>query len=60
MTVGGTIVASYTYDALGRRIGIDDNGTQTWSVYDGTNPYANSTSTVRACCKRDTSPAPES
>ncbi len=38
--VGGTIVATYTYDALNNRIGIDDNGTQTWTVYDGTNPYA--------------------
>jgi len=42
--VGGTIVATYTYDALGRRIGMDDSGTQTWTVYDGTgadaNPYA--------------------
>ncbi len=38
--VGGTIVATYTYDALNDRIGIDDNGTQTWTVYDGTNPYA--------------------
>ena len=25
---------------MNRRIGIDDNGTQTWTVYDGTNPYA--------------------
>ena len=34
------MVATYTYDALNRRIGIDDNGTQTWTVYDGQNPYA--------------------
>ena len=27
------------YDALDRRIGFDDSGTQTWTVYDGTNPY---------------------
>jgi RHS repeat-associated protein len=40
VTVGGTVVATYTYDALDRRIGFDDNGTQTWTVYDGTNPYA--------------------
>ena len=44
VTVGGTIVATYTYDALDRRIGIKDSGTQTWTVYDGTsadaNPYA--------------------
>ena len=36
--------ATYTYDALGRRIGIDDSGTQTWTVYNGesadANPYA--------------------
>ena len=38
--VGGTVVATYVYDALNRRIGIDDNGTQTWTVYDGTNAYA--------------------
>ena len=42
--VGGTIEATYTYDALDRRIGIDDSGTQTWTVYDGksadANPYA--------------------
>ncbi len=42
--VGGTIVATYTYNALNQRIGIDDNGTQTWTVYDGSsadaNPYA--------------------
>jgi len=40
VTQGGTVIASYTYDALNRRIGIDDNSTQTWTVYDGTNPYA--------------------
>ena len=34
------LTATYVYDALGRRIGVDDNGTQTWTVYDGTNPYA--------------------
>jgi len=39
-TVGGTVVASYVYDALNRRIGFDDNSTQTWTVYDGVNPYA--------------------
>jgi RHS repeat-associated protein len=40
VTVGGTAVATYVYDALGRRIGFDDNGTQTWTVYDSQNPYA--------------------
>ena len=38
------MVATYTYDALGRRIGIDDSGTQTWTVFNGksadANPYA--------------------
>ena len=47
VTVGGTVVATYTYDALDRRIGIDDNGTQTWTVYDGmsadAHPYADFT-----------------
>ncbi len=43
---GGTTLnqATYTYDALDRRIGFDDNGTQTWTVYNGSsadaNPYA--------------------
>ena len=43
---GGTTLnqATYTYDALDRRIGVDDNGTQTWTIYNGTsadaNPYA--------------------
>ena len=41
--VNGTVVATYTYDALGRRVGIKDNGTQTWTVYNGpgadANPY---------------------
>jgi RHS repeat-associated protein len=43
-----TMQATYTYDALGRRIGVqvDDDGTgphaaaQTWTVYDGQNTYA--------------------
>ncbi len=44
MTQGGTIIATYTYNALNQRIGIKDNGTQTWTVYDGNerdaHPYA--------------------
>jgi RHS repeat-associated protein len=44
VTQGGTVIATYTYDAVGRRIGFDDNGTQTWTVYDGNtaddHPYA--------------------
>ena len=26
---------TYTYDALDNRIGMDENGTQTWTLYDG-------------------------
>ena len=35
---GGTTLsqATYTYNALNQRIGFDDNGTQTWTVFDGT------------------------
>jgi RHS repeat-associated protein len=44
VTQGGSTIASYTYDALNRRIGFNVNGTQTWTVYDGkaatANPYA--------------------
>jgi len=44
VTTGGTVVATYTYNALNQRIGFKDSGTQTWTVYDGTsadaNPYA--------------------
>ena len=29
---------TYTYDALGNRIGMDENGTQTWTLYEGTTP----------------------
>ena len=37
---GGTTLnqATYTYDALDRRIGMDDNGTKLWTVFDGQNP----------------------
>jgi RHS repeat-associated protein len=41
VTVGGTVVASYTYDALDRRIGFKDNGTQTWVVFASSSPLAN-------------------
>ena len=39
-TSGGTTLESvtYTYDALDNRIGIDENGTQTWTLYDGGTP----------------------
>ena len=39
---GGTTIeqATYTYDALDRRIGIDDNSTQAWITYDGSQAYA--------------------
>jgi RHS repeat-associated protein len=41
VSVGGSVVASYVYDALNHRIGINDNGTQTWVVFDGSSPFAN-------------------
>ena len=36
-TSGGTVLeqVTYTYDALDNRIGMDENGTQTWTLYDG-------------------------
>ncbi len=38
---------TYTYDALGRQIGVDTNGTQRWTVFTGSsadaNPYADYT-----------------
>ncbi len=39
-TSGGTVLeaVTYTYDALDKRIGIDENGTQTWTLYDGSDP----------------------
>ena len=39
-TSGGTTLESvtYTYDALGNRIGMDENSTQTWTLYDSGNP----------------------
>ena len=39
-TSGGTVLAqaTYTYDALDNRIGTDENGTQTWTLYDGGTP----------------------
>jgi RHS repeat-associated protein len=39
-TSGGTTLESvtYTYDALDNRIGMDENGTQTWTLYDQGNP----------------------
>jgi RHS repeat-associated protein len=39
---GGTTIgqATFTYDPENRRIGTDINGTQTWTVFDGVNPYA--------------------
>jgi RHS repeat-associated protein len=39
-TSGGTTLESvtYTYDALDNRIGMDENGTETWTLYDSGNP----------------------
>jgi hypothetical protein len=36
-TSGGTVLESvtFTYDALDNRIGMDENSTQTWTLYDG-------------------------
>ena len=44
-TSGGTTLESvtYTYDALDNRIGMDENGTQTWTFYDGATPSWTST-----------------
>ena len=41
VTTGGTVVATYTYNALDQRIGVKDSGTQTWTVYDRKDPDAN-------------------
>jgi RHS repeat-associated protein len=38
---GGTLIATYVYNALDQRIGAQDSGTQTWTVYDGQSPDAN-------------------
>jgi len=35
---------TFTYDMENRRIGDDLNGTQSWTAYDGNNPYADFTS----------------
>jgi RHS repeat-associated protein len=37
---GGTTLeqVTFTYDALDNRIGMDENGTQTWTLYDGSAP----------------------
>jgi len=44
VTTGGSVVATYTYNALDQRIGVKDSGTQTWTVYNGKSadaePYA--------------------
>ena len=33
---GGTVIATYTYDALDRRIGVQESSSTTWTVYNGT------------------------
>jgi RHS repeat-associated protein len=40
--IGGTVQynTTDTYDVFDRRIGIKENGTQTWTFYDGANAYA--------------------
>ena len=39
-TSGGSTLAqvTYTYNALDNRIGKDENGTQTWTLFDGSDP----------------------
>jgi RHS repeat-associated protein len=46
-TSGGTTLESvtYTYDALDNRIGMDENGTQTWTLYNGSSPIMDFSST---------------
>jgi len=41
-SAGGAVTSqsTYTYDPRDQRIGVNANGTQTWTVYDGQNPYA--------------------
>ena len=41
VTTGGTVVATYAYNALDQRISVKDSGTQTWTAYDGISPDAN-------------------
>ena len=40
MNQGGTLIATYTYDALDRRIGVQEGGGRTWTIYNGTSPDA--------------------
>jgi YD repeat-containing protein len=41
VTTSGTVVATYTYNALNQRIGVQEGGSQTWTIYDGMSPDAN-------------------
>ena len=36
VTQGGTVIATYTYNALDQRIGIQESSGRTWTVYNGT------------------------
>src|SRR5271165_141943 len=44
VTQAGTVIATYTYNALDQRIGIQESSSRTWTVYNGTSadalPYA--------------------
>ena len=44
VTQGSTVIATYTYNALDQRIGVQEGGSRTWTVYNGTSadatPYA--------------------
>ena len=52
------MAATYTYNALGRRIGIDDSGRQIGTVYNrqtaDDNPYADVTTAARSSCGMST------
>jgi len=55
--VGGvtTVLATYTYDALDRRIGRKEGSTTTWTVYDGNQPILDfkgvtGSDLVSSCC----------
>src|SRR5262249_8401062 len=40
VTQAGTLVATYTYNALDQRIGIQENSSRTWTIYNGPDPDA--------------------
>jgi RHS repeat-associated protein len=60
-TLNGTVIATYTYNAFGQRIGIKDSGTQTWTVFNGksadANPYADFSSSGSLAMRYLSAPA---